>query len=96
MSYNITWSESANTLADIFVGVNQNSQGLFAIMLLVALYVIVLFAFQGNETRKVMLVDGFFVAIIGILMWAAGVFPMVYLSVPILLLIAGIMIYSLT
>jgi len=79
MGYNLTWLDSANTIQDIAVNVSASSNGWLGTTLLFVIFVVVFMVFRNQETKKVLLVDGFFTTVLGILFWAAGMIPVTHL-----------------
>lgn len=92
MSYNMTWVDSANTLYDVFSGVNTNSNSA-VMMLFVALFFFAIFSVSKTYGTVVALITSSWVTtIIASLLFFAGLIAWYVAIIPILLLVTGIII----
>jgi len=94
--YNDTNATEGNNVLDMVQGVNQESNGLFGIVLLATVFFMLLIVFKRNEMdiRDVFVVDGFISTIIAILMWGLQLLAWYSVIYPLLILLGGILAYK--
>lgn len=93
--YNITNLTNATDLYQVTKAVNETSNGYFGIFLLFSLYLIVFIMFKryDEDTRSVFLTTSAIMSVVAILMWAMGFISGSVVSIPIVMLIAGIFLF---
>lgn len=90
MVYNLTSLWDANNTFQMIDSVNTTSNGALIVFMLFVIYIAIIFIFQKQDMRKVIVADSFIVSVLGILLFAMGWLPLNYLVIPIILLFIGI------
>ena len=85
MASNITFMDDADTLLDLFTGINSNLPS-FSLIILGALSIVIFMIFQNYPVKQILLFEGFLLTIVGILMVTMGWLAMPYIWIPIILL----------
>lgn len=92
--YNMSWTDTTNTLPDAMVQANFLTDGLFGGLLLLTIFIIFLAIFsKQHEFSKVLIVDSTIVSILGVLFWGFGIFPLDYVGFPIIVLVVSIIYF---
>jgi hypothetical protein len=91
MAYNITNITEANTYPEIIKATNELTGGLYAALILFALFMIVFIVFKNHETKAVFVGNSFFVSVVAALMFFGGFIPWHILVIPVLLLFGSLM-----
>jgi hypothetical protein len=84
----------ATNILEQVVGINELSNGWFAGLLIIFLFLIILgitYTFTGDLLRS-FTTSSFIVFIIGILLWAIELISLFYVIIPLVFLILGIMV----
>lgn len=94
MVYNTTNITSANNIMEMFVAVNQLTDGIFVSIMMLVLFIVIFVVFSNNSKRLVLLVDSFVMSIIGVLLFVLGMIGWPILIAPILVLLLSILFYN--
>lgn len=73
MTYNLTFVSNTTTLSGIFVGINDNSGGWFAGLMLLSFFILFFMVFKNYDTKTVFLAGSFLTSVIAGLLWFAEV-----------------------
>lgn len=95
MTYNMSFTEGSS-ITGLFSGVNDNSGGLFAGLLLLSIFIIVIIATRTDDFKKKVLTGSFITSIVGGVMffmgWIAGEYAIT--ATVLLLISAFIMVWA--
>lgn len=89
MAYNLTEVFQSNNIADVFVGVNNLTNNLLAVFILIIVFVISYLNTSSVEYTRKFMSASFICTIVGSLMWFGGYITWYYVSIsPLIFLIA--------
>ena len=91
--YNMTNVTAANNAFEIVTAVNKLSNDLLFSCLFLILFIIFLIVFKKNSLKTVLLADSFFMSILAVLCFTAGLIGNPLLVFPIIIFLASILIY---
>lgn len=96
--YNLTNVTDANNMYETLVGINQLSNGLFALFILASLFFVLFMVFKKYEqdTKAVLLTTSTIVVVVSVLFWTIELITWRIMIYPVILLIASIIIYKFT
>jgi len=92
MAYNTSWMDTSTTMTDIVIGANAMANNVFILMLLSALWMLVFFRTNEEGTSNGVIVASFVTTIISILFWFMELLTWEILTIPIILMIVGIVV----
>lgn len=70
--YNLSFMENTTGITGVWQGVNTNSNGWFAGVLLITLFILILMVFKDYPMKDVLLVDSFIMAVLVGLLFGVG------------------------
>jgi len=75
--YNLSFMSNSTGIAPLWVGVNEQSNGVFIYMLLFMIFLLLLMVFMsaGYTIKETLLGASFILSIVGGLFWGVGLFP---------------------
>jgi hypothetical protein len=92
--YNLTTiTDNANNIYEIVKYTNDLSGGLYFSLIILVLFVVYLVVFKKQEFKTVLIAGSFFMTVISILMFTAGLVGDKFLIIPIIVFLASIIIY---
>jgi len=96
--YNMTNVTNANNFYEVFFGMNNLAEGMIAVFILVALFLLIFMVFKKYEhdTKEVLLMDCTITSVVAVLFWAIDLISWKILIYPIIMLFASIIIYKLS
>ena len=90
--YNLTNLSNANNFVDLTVAINELSNSMFAIFMMLTLFIIIMIVFSQYDKKVVLMADSAVLALVGIgffalnmIGWAALVVPMVMFFISLLI-----------
>ena len=90
MAYNVTALDKANTVSDIFVGLNANMNGALIILSLLLFGIVLIIGFKRYDTRINMIATGTIISLIMIPLIALELVYWQYIMFPVSLTLGGI------
>lgn len=97
MTYNFTDIMAQNSTLDLMKAINTElAGGIFWIFLLLSLFIIIYINMSFYHAKETFLFTSFFIAMIGGLMWLAGLIPFYIAMITLLLSVVGMILFFLT
>jgi len=91
--YNLTNVTAANNVFEIVTATNKLSGDLLFSSLFLILFIAFLIVFKKNSLKTVLLADSFFMSILAVLCFTAGLIGNMLLVAPLIFLFGSILIY---
>lgn len=68
MTYNLTFLDNQTNFTSIFIGVNNELDGILALLILVSVFIVMFISMKNYDSKVVLIASSFTTAIISILM----------------------------